>query len=95
MPLKPMWLMLCAFIAGCVASSVVRVPAAEAQPRVWNGARWQHWCLDVEGVPTAEELDRPSNEGWEMVSATFRPPVVAKGDSVGGGATLVCFKRPL
>ena len=88
---KPLWLAVGAFIAGCVATSVIQVPPARADSPT---ARWEHWCLDVEGVPKPSELDRASAEGWELVSAAFRPPVVAKGDSVGGGATLLCFKRP-
>ena len=29
-----------------------------------------------------------------LASMAFRPPVSQQGSSVGGGATLVCFKRP-
>lgn len=56
--------------------------------------RWDYWCFDSDGVPRADKLARAGGEGWEMVSAVFRPPVVQNGSSVGGGATWVCFKRP-
>ncbi len=56
--------------------------------------RWEHWCFDVEGVPSVKDLETAGSQGWELVSTTFRPPVVQNGSSVGGGATFVCFKRP-
>lgn len=87
--MKPWWLVLLAFVAGCVATSTLQVPNAHAQSK----SLWEHMCVDVEGVPSPADLNAPSTEGWELVSAAFRPPVVAKGDSVGGGATLLCFKR--
>lgn len=90
MPVKRWWLLTVAFLAGCVATSASQVGSARAD----GSARWEHWCLDLEGVPSESDLKRASSEGWELVSAAFRPPVVAKGDSVGGGATLLCFKRP-
>ncbi len=89
MPMKPWWLVSIAFVAGCAVTSALQVPNAHAE----NKAHWEHLCVDVEGVPSAADVNNPSAEGWELVSAAFRPPVVAKGDSVGGGATLLCFKR--
>ncbi len=59
-----------------------------------QGTRWEHWCFDVDGVPAVKDLENAGNQGWELVSASFRPPVVQNGSSVGGGATYVCFKRP-
>lgn len=56
--------------------------------------RWEHWCADFDGVPTNERLMKAGQEGWELVSLSFRPPVVQNGNSVGGGATFLCFKRP-
>ena len=56
--------------------------------------QWEHWCVDFDGKPANAELQRAGDEGWEMVSMAFRPPVSQQGSSVGGGATLVCFKRP-
>jgi len=90
MAVKRWWLLSVAFLAGCVATSALQVRSARAD----GIERWEHWCLDLEGVPSDGDLKRASAEGWELVSAAFRPPVVAKGDSVGGGATLLCFKRP-
>lgn len=83
------WLVLVAFVAGCVTSAVVMVPRATAS----TGPRWEHWCMDVEGVPKAADVERAGAEGWELATATFRPPVVEGGSSVGGGATYLCFKR--
>ncbi|MBS1152563.1 MAG: hypothetical protein H6Q89_4261 [Myxococcaceae bacterium] len=57
-------------------------------------AQWEHWCVDFDPKPANPELQRAGDEGWEMVSMAFRPPVSQQGSSVGGGATLVCFKRP-
>jgi hypothetical protein len=56
--------------------------------------QWEHWCVDFDGKPANAELQRAGDEGWQMVSMAFRPPVSQQGSSVGGGATLVCFKRP-
>ena len=56
--------------------------------------QWEHWCVDFDPKPANPELQRAGDEGWEMVSMAFRPPVSQQGSSVGGGATLVCFKRP-
>lgn len=56
-------------------------------------AQWEHWCVDFDGKPANAELQRAGDEGWEMVTMAFRPPVSQQGSSVGGGATLVCFKR--
>jgi hypothetical protein len=85
------WLLPVAFLAGCMATAAFTVPKARADAPVV--ARWDHWCVDVDGVPKQEQLDRASAEGWELVAATFRPPVVMSGASVGGGATLLCFRR--
>jgi hypothetical protein len=54
---------------------------------------YEHWCFDIDGVPSVKDLESAGAQGWEMVSTTFRPPVVQNGSSVGGGATYVCFKR--
>lgn len=86
------WLLALAFALGCVTASVVQIPRARADgPPI---PRWEHWCLDVDGVPKLPDLDRAGKEGWELVAVSFRPPVVANGNSVGGGATNLCFKRP-
>ena len=84
------WLVLAAFAAGCVTSAVLMVPRATAS----TVQRWEHWCMDVDGVPKTDDIDRAGVEGWELVTATFRPPVVQQGSSTGGGATYLCFKRP-
>lgn len=89
---KPGWLVALAFCAGCLSTAVFSVPRARADAA--SLTRWEHWCLDVDGVPKNSDLDRAGAEGWELVSTNFRPPVVRDGSSVGGGATLVCFKRP-
>lgn len=89
---KPGWLIALAFFAGCLTTAAVSVPRARAEgPSI---SRWEHWCLDVDGVPKNSDLDRAGIEGWELVSTNFRPPVVSNGSSVGGGSTLLCFKRP-
>jgi hypothetical protein len=88
----PGWLVPVAFLAGCMATAAFTVPKARADAR--SGSRWEHWCVDVDGVPKNEQLERASAEGWELAAATFRPPVVKDGSSVGGGATLLCFRRP-
>jgi hypothetical protein len=90
MPRKTPWFILLAFALGCAATTVVSVPRARAE----GVQRWEHWCIDVDGVPKNSDLTRPGAEGWELVSTTFRPPVVQNGNSVGGGATYLCFKRP-
>jgi hypothetical protein len=90
--LRSSWLLAVAFVAGCVATATFTVPKARADAS--SHARWEHWCVDVDGVPKNEQLDRAGAEGWELVSAAFRPPVVKEGSSVGGGATLLCFRRP-
>ena len=54
-----------------------------------RAAQWEHWCVDFDGKPTNPDLARAGDEGWEMVSISFRPPVSQQGNSVGGGATLV------
>ncbi len=59
-----------------------------------NVQRFEHWCANVDGVPGEKDLAPFGAEGWELVSATFRPPVVTNGNSIGGGATVLCFKRP-
>jgi hypothetical protein len=87
----PGWLLIVAFLAGCLTTAVFSVPLARADA---PPARWDHWCVDVDGVPRGPDLDRASAEGWELVAATFRPPVVREGSSTGGGATLLCFRRP-
>ncbi len=56
--------------------------------------QWEHWCVDFDPKPMNPELQKAGDEGWEMVSMSFRPPVSQQGSSVGGGATFVCFKRP-
>ncbi len=89
---RPAWLLAAAFVLGCVTTAVVHVPRARADAA--NLPRWEHWCMDVDGVPKPADLDKAGAEGWEMVSVAFRPPVVNGGNSVGGGATYVCFKRP-
>jgi hypothetical protein len=86
------WLFAAAFLAGCATTALFQVPLARADgPQL---QRWEHWCQDVEGVPTNTQLAKAGEEGWELVTATFRPPVVQGGNSVGGGATYLCFKRP-
>ena len=74
------WIAAAALLSGCVAG-----------PQV---TRWEHWCVDFDPKPNNPELQKAGDEGWEMVSMAFRPPVSQQGSSVGGGATLVCFKRP-
>ncbi len=88
------WLLAATFLAGCVSTLAFQVPRARADgPPV---RKWEHWCTDVDGVPSATnpQLQKAGEEGWELVVATFRPPVVQSGNSVGGGATYLCFKRP-
>ena len=55
-------------------------------------AQWEHWCVDFDPKPANPELQRAGDEGWEMVSMAFRPPVSQAGSLVGGGVILVCFK---
>lgn len=86
------WMVAVAFVAGCAATAAFQVPRARADAK--DLARWEHWCVDVEGIPKNADLERAGAEGWELVSTTFRPPVVQNGSSVGGGATVLCFKRP-
>jgi len=81
-----------AFLAGCATTAALQVPRANADGRPIQ--RWEHWCQDIDGVPTNDRLMKAGDEGWELVSLTFRPPVVQNGNSVGGGATYMCFKRP-
>lgn len=81
-----------AFLAGCATTAAFQVPRAIADGRPVQ--RWEHWCQDIDGIPTNAQLTRAGDEGWELVSSTFRPPVVQNGNSVGGGATFLCFKRP-
>ncbi len=69
-----------ALLSGCATTRTVQ--------------QWEHWCVDFDPKPMNPELQRAGDEGWEMVSMAFRPPVSQQGSSVGGGATLVCFKRP-
>ena len=88
---KPGWLVALAFLGGCLSTAVFTVPHARADARTVT--RWEHWCVDVDGVPKNDQLDKAGSEGWELVSTNFRPPIVKEGSSVGGGATLVCFKR--
>ncbi len=83
---------LVAFIAGCVTTAVLNVPRARADAASFT--RWEHWCVDVDGVPRNADLEKAGAEGFELVSVSFRPPVVQNGNSVGGGATYLCFKRP-
>ncbi|MCA2981400.1 MAG: hypothetical protein INH41_01345 [Myxococcaceae bacterium] len=85
------WLTI-AFLAGCVTTALVNVPRAHADAA--TAARWEHWCIDVDGTPKNGDLEKAGAEGFELVSVSFRPPVVQSGNSVGGGATLLCFKRP-
>jgi len=89
--MKRGWLLAVAFVAGCAATAAFQVPRARAETNV---QRWEHWCLDVEGSPKNSDLAKAGAEGWELVSTAFRPPVVQNGTSVGGGATMLCFKRP-
>lgn len=91
MKLKPLVVAL-AFLAGCATTLAFQVPRANADGHAIQ--RWEHWCQDVDGIPTNAQLVKPGEEGWELVSSTFRPPVVQNGNSVGGGATFLCFKRP-
>lgn len=86
------WMVAVAFVAGCAATAAFQVPRARADAK--DLVRWEHWCVDVEGIPKNADLERAGAEGWELVSTTFRPPVVQSGSSVGGGATVLCFKRP-
>ncbi len=80
-----------AFGLGCATEAVWQIPPARAEVEV---KRWDHWCVDFDGKPTNPDLKRAGEEGWEMVALTHRPPVVSGGNSVGGGAMFVCFKRP-
>lgn len=81
-----------AFLAGCATTFALQVPRARADgPAV---KKWEHWCMDIDGVPTNPQIEKAGEEGWELVATTFRPPVVQNGNSVGGGATYLCFKRP-
>jgi hypothetical protein len=91
-PFKPGWLIALAFLAGCLTTAAFSVPRARADATA--AARWEHWCVDVDGVPKNPELEKAGAEGWELVAMSFRPPLVANGASFGGGATLLCFKRP-
>lgn len=87
------WLVAAAFFAGCATTVAFTVPRARADgPQPIQ--RWEHWCQDIDGVPSNGNLAKAGEEGWELVAATFRPPVVQNGNSVGGGATYLCFKRP-
>lgn len=86
------WLVAVAFFAGCATTVAFTVPRARADGPTMK--KWEHWCTDVDGVPTNGNLAKAGDEGWELVAATFRPPVVENGNSVGGGATYLCFKRP-
>ncbi|MDX2015302.1 MAG: hypothetical protein SFW67_34235 [Myxococcaceae bacterium] len=81
-----------AFLAGCVTTALVNVPRAHADSA--SVTRWEHWCVDVDGTPKNADLEKAGAEGFELVSLAFRPPVVQNGNSVGGGATYLCFKRP-
>lgn len=83
-------LLVAAFLAGCVTTALVSIPRANADAAL----RWEHWCVDVDGVPKNSDLEKAGAEGFELVSVSFRPPVVQNGNSVGGGATYLCFKRP-
>ncbi len=89
-PLRFKLAALVAFALGCATTAALVIPPAHAQ----DVKKWEHWCLDVDGLPKNGDLERAGAEGWELVSATFRPPVVQGGNSVGGGAMYVCFKRP-
>ncbi len=80
-----------AFLAGCLTTAALNVPRARAEAGL---ARWEHWCVDVDGVPKNTDLEKAGAEGWELVTMSFRPPLVNNGASFGGGATLLCFKRP-
>lgn len=84
-------LVVAAFLAGCVTSALLNVPRARADGA--SHPRWEHWCVDVDGVPKNADLEKAGAEGFELVSVSFRPPVVQSGNSVGGGATYLCFKR--
>lgn len=86
------WLVALSFFAGCASTLAFQVPLARADQRPVQ--KWEHWCQDVDGVPTNDQLKKAGEEGWELVASTFRPPVVQNGNSVGGGATFLCFKRP-
>jgi hypothetical protein len=81
-----------AFLAGCLTTAALQVPRARADAT--NLARWEHWCVDVDGVPKNSDVEKAGAEGWELVAMSFRPPLVKDGASFGGGATLLCFKRP-
>ncbi len=87
---KTPMVVIVAFLAGCVTTALVQIPRANAD----SPSRWEHWCVDVDGVPKNADLEKAGAEGFELVSVSFRPPVVQNGNSVGGGATYLCFKRP-
>jgi hypothetical protein len=79
-----------AFLSGCVVTMAARdlvVPPARAGT---NPTRWEHRCYTTSllGWQPYEDLNRLANEagrkGWAI-----------SGGPAGGGATLVCFKRPL
>lgn len=80
------WLLAFTLASGCVT------PAASQKPEA--PTRWEHWCVDVDGVPKNADLEKAGADGWELVGMSFRPPLVQNGASFGGGATLLCFKRP-
>ena len=46
------------------------------------------------GVATGLLVSASGKHGALLNALTFRPPVVQNGNSVGGGATFLCFKRP-
>jgi hypothetical protein len=90
---RPTWLIALAFLAGCLTTAAIQVPRARADSAA-VATRWEYWCIDVDGVPKNHDLEKAGSEGWELAGLTFRPPLVANGGSFGGGATLMCFKRP-
>lgn len=86
----PPVIVIAAFLAGCISTALFNVPRARADATT----KWEHWCVDVDGVPKSTDYEKAGAEGFELVSVSFRPPVVQNGNSVGGGATYLCFKRP-
>ena len=48
------WLVVMAFIAGCASTIAFQVPRAHADGKPLQ--RWEHWCQDIDGVPTKHFL---------------------------------------
>jgi hypothetical protein len=93
MTLRPKSLAYACVLSICMSCAWQRGPSGSLASG-GNVQRFEHWCANVDGVPGESDLAPFGAQGWELVSATFRPPVVTNGNSIGGGATVLCFKRP-